>query len=91
LRAWVLRLWRATDPFGFVQGAEEITKFGEAVDSAVAETVPTYERCEARYRDRFLAILGHDLRNPLNSILLSASSLAEAEGLNEKQSVRRRA
>ena len=30
-------------------------------------------------------MLGHDLRNPLNSILQSASSLAEAEGLNEKQ------
>jgi phosphoserine phosphatase RsbU/P len=30
-------------------------------------------------------MLGHDLRNPLNSILLSASSLAEGEGLSEKQ------
>jgi signal transduction histidine kinase len=85
LRACVLRLWRATDPDGFLQGAEEITKFGEAVDRAVAETVPVYERREARYRDRFLAMLGHDLRNPLNSILLSVSSLAEAEGPNEKQ------
>jgi len=30
-------------------------------------------------------MLGHDLRNPINSILLSALSLAAAEGLNEKQ------
>jgi signal transduction histidine kinase len=30
-------------------------------------------------------MLGHDLRNPLNAILLSAMSLAGAEGLNEKQ------
>jgi signal transduction histidine kinase len=81
-----LRLWRETDPDGFVQGAEEITRFGEAVDRAVAETVPAYEQRDARYRDRFLAMLGHDLRNPLNSILLGASSLAGAEGsLNEKQ------
>ena len=85
LRACVLRLWRAKDPHGFAQGAEEITRLSEAVDRAVAETVPAYERREAQYRDRFLAMLGHDLRNPLNSILLSALSLAAAEGLNEKQ------
>jgi signal transduction histidine kinase len=85
LRACVLRLWRAKDPDGFVQGAEEITRFCEAVDRAVAETVPAYEQRDARYRDRFLAMLGHDLRNPLNSISLSAMSLAGAEGLNEKQ------
>ena len=86
LRACVLRLWRETDPEGFLQGAEEITRFGAAVDRAVAETVPAYEQRDARYRDRFLAMLGHDLRNPLNSILLSATSLAAAEGpLNEKQ------
>jgi signal transduction histidine kinase len=51
----------------------------------VAETVPIYEQREAQYRDRFLGILGHDLRNPLNSISLSATSLAGAKELNEKQ------
>ena len=85
LRACVLRLWRETDPDGFLHGGEEITRFGDAVDRAVAETVPAYEQRDARYRDRFLAMLGHDLRNPLNAILLSAMSLAGAEGLNEKQ------
>jgi signal transduction histidine kinase len=83
LRGCVLRLWR--EPDGFARGAEEITRCCEAVDRAVTETVPAYEQRDARYRDRFLAMLGHDLRNPLNSILLSASSLAEGEGLSEKQ------
>jgi signal transduction histidine kinase len=85
LRACVLRLWRERDPDSFHLGAEEITKFTEAVDQAVAGTVPIYEQREAQYRDRFLGILGHDLRNPLNSISLNATSLASAEGLNEKQ------
>src|SRR5712675_2948992 len=49
LRSCVLRLWRETDPDGFVQGAVEITRFGEAVDRAVAETVPAYEQRDARY------------------------------------------
>jgi signal transduction histidine kinase len=85
LRACVLRLWRERDPDSFHLGAEEITRFTEAVDQAVAGTVPIYEQHEAQYRDRFLGILGHDLRNPLNSISLSVTSLAGAEGLNEKQ------
>jgi len=85
LRACVLRLWRESDPDGFAKGAEEIATFTEAIDHAVAETVPIYEQREAQYRDRFLGILGHDLRNPLNSISLSATSLAGAKELNEKQ------
>jgi signal transduction histidine kinase len=72
-------------PTWFCPGGRRESRLSEAVDRAVAETVPAYERREARYRDRFLTMLGHDLRNPLNSILQSASSLAAAEGLNEKQ------
>jgi PAS domain S-box-containing protein len=30
---------------------------------------------EARFRERFIGILGHDLRNPLNAIMLTARSL----------------
>jgi len=86
LRACVLRLWRdESDPDGFAKGAEEITRFTEAIDQVVAEMVLIYEQREAQYRDRFLGILGHDLRNPLNSISLSATSLAGAKQLNEKQ------
>jgi len=85
LRACVLRLWRESDPHGFAKGAEEITRFTEAIDQAVAETVPIYEQREAQYRDRFLGILGHDLRNPLNSISMNATSLAGTKELNEKQ------
>jgi len=85
LRACVLRLWLACDADGFAAGAREITRFTEAIDQGIAETVSIYERREAKYRDRFLAMLGHDLRNPLNSISLSATSLAETPGLSEKQ------
>ena len=85
LRACVLRLWRATDPAGFARGAEEITRFTDAIDQAVAETVPIYAQREAQYRDRFLGILGRDLRNPLNAILLSATALAGGKELDEKQ------
>ena len=84
LRACILRLWRASDP-DFDRGAEEVSRLTEAIDQAVAQTVSVYEEREAKYRDRFLGMLGHDLRNPLNSISLSAASLAEASGLDDKQ------
>lgn len=84
LRGCVLRLWRATDP-DFERGAEEVSRLTEAIDQAVAQTVSVYEEREAKYRDRFLGMLGHDLRNPLNSIALGAASLAEASELNDKQ------
>ena len=39
-----------------------------------------------RYREQFLAILGHDLRNPLGSIITSATVLNKAGKLDERQS-----
>ena len=84
LRSCVLRMWRQSYPDSFAGGPEEITRFAEAIDQNVAEVVPYYHERETQYRDRFLGILGHDLRNPINAIMLSAHLLAE-NGLNEKQ------
>jgi signal transduction histidine kinase len=84
LRSCVLRMWRQSYPDSFAGGAPEITRFAEAIDQNVAEAVPYYHERETQYRDRFLGILGHDLRNPLNAITIGASMLAE-NGLNEKQ------
>ncbi|QRN98292.1 PAS domain-containing sensor histidine kinase [Archangium violaceum] len=43
----------------------------------ITERKRTVERMqeEARFRERFIGILGHDLRNPLNAISLSARAL----------------
>jgi signal transduction histidine kinase len=84
LRSCVLRMWRQSHPDSFAGGAEEITRFAEAIDQNVAEVVPYYQERENQYRDRFLGILGHDLRNPLNAITLGTSVLAE-DGLTQKQ------
>lgn len=86
LRACILRLWRATDPLAFTeQGVTEISRLTEAIDEVVSQTVHVYEQREAKYRDRFLGMLGHDLRNPLNSISLGAASLSEAAQLTDSQ------
>lgn len=71
LRASVLRLWLkrgAEDASAFYQ----MTRFNEAVDQALAESIGNYSDEVARSRDTFLAILGHDLRSPLSAIANSS-------------------
>jgi signal transduction histidine kinase len=53
----------------------EMTRFNEAVDQALAESVARYSDEVARSRDTFLAILGHDLRSPLSAVSMSAHYL----------------
>lgn len=67
LRASVLRLWlkRAADGNSAFY---EMTRFNEAIDQALAESISNYSDEVARSRDTFLAILGHDLRSPLTAI-----------------------
>ena len=71
LRASVLRLWlrhNAGDQSSFYQ----LTRFNEAIDQALAESIDNYSNEVARSRDTFLAILGHDLRTPLSAIANSS-------------------
>jgi signal transduction histidine kinase len=77
LRASVIRLWEKseapTNPLALI----ELTRFNECIDQSLAEAVKHFSAEMDRSREIFLGILGHDLRNPLNAILLSASSLME--------------
>lgn len=79
LRASVLRLWLkrgVEDATAFYQ----MTRFNEAIDQALAESISNYSDEVARSRDTFLAILGHDLRSPLSAIANSGLYLS-APGL----------
>jgi signal transduction histidine kinase len=78
------RLWHISDPEGFAAGAAEIVRFSEAIDQNIAEAIPHYQQQEFQYRDRFLGMLGHDLRNPIQSVSLCATMLAE-QGLDVEQ------
>jgi signal transduction histidine kinase len=75
LRASVLRLWRESLPQPDVNDIDDITRFNESIDQSLAEAVGSYTDRVEESRRMFLAILGHDLRNPLNSIRM-ASQLA---------------
>jgi signal transduction histidine kinase len=69
LRASVLRLWAAVNGSEELANvAEDVMRFNEAVDQAIAESVAFYSQEVDRSRQLFLGILGHDLRNPLNAM-----------------------
>ena len=72
LRASVLRLWRASLPTPDHNDLDDITRFNEAIDQSLALAVFSFTRRIDTARNMFLGILGHDLRNPLSAITLTA-------------------
>ncbi|MGI9013633.1 MAG: sensor histidine kinase [Phycisphaerales bacterium] len=76
LRASVLRLWRKSRPQPDIHDIDDITRFNESIDQSIAQAVGSYTEFVNRSRQMLMAILGHDLRNPLNCIQLSAVFVA---------------
>jgi signal transduction histidine kinase len=72
LRASVLRLWRESLPQPDLNDLDDITRFNESVDQSLARAVSSYSKRIDESRQMFLAILSHDLRNPLNCIRMAA-------------------
>ncbi|PKL39395.1 MAG: sensor histidine kinase [Candidatus Riflebacteria bacterium HGW-Riflebacteria-1] len=77
LRASVLRLWRKSLPQPDIDDIDDITRFNESIDQSLAEAVGSYTERVNRSRQLFLAILGHDLRNPLIAIRMGAQLVAQ--------------
>ncbi len=76
LRASVLRLWRKSLPQPNLHDIDDITRFDESLDQSLARGVGSYSKRIDESRQMFLAILSHDLRNPLNTIHLAANVVA---------------
>lgn len=72
LRASVLRLWRKSLPQPDLNDIDDLTRFNESLDQSLARGVASYSTRVDDSRQMFLAILGHDLRNPLSTIRTAA-------------------
>ena len=83
LRASVIRLW--TRENGSLTGEDltDLTRFNEAVDQALAESITRYTADVDRSKDMFLAILGHDLRSPLGAVQMASQFMLELGELHE--------
>lgn len=82
LRASVLRLWSRTVREADERDLDDLTRFNESIDQSLAEAVRSYTSRIDESRELFLATLSHDLRAPLNAIMLSAEVLARSGQLD---------
>lgn len=53
----------------------DLVRLNDALDHAMAETVSTYVHERDSARDMLLAVLGHDLRNPLSAVQMASEAL----------------
>ncbi len=75
LRASVLQLWHDSLPEAHERDVDDLTRFNESIDQSLSKAVASYTKRVDQARDMFLAILSHDLRNPLGAISMSAQVL----------------
>lgn len=71
LRASVMRLWSQAQQNARSEDLVDMTRFNEAIDQAIAESITRYTEQIGQSKERFLAILGHDLRSPVGAIVTS--------------------
>lgn len=91
LRASVLRLWTQKGGIDSSSEAEQITRFNEAIDEALAESVKRYARdverliVSAHAKERMAALgtlsagLGHDMSNVLMPMRVSLDKLEQTD------------
>jgi signal transduction histidine kinase len=87
LRASVTKLWAARAPEPTRQCAADLVRFNEAIDQAATESISYYSKKVDHSRDLFLGVLGHDLRNPIGAMRMSAELIAKIGSLTERQNM----
>lgn len=79
LRASVVRLWlKAGGGRDHDNDMRDLIRFNEAMDQAIAESVARYTDQTKKSTELFIGILGHDIRNPLGTISMSAQYLVRS-------------
>lgn len=81
MRASVLRLWQAQATGDDQLEVEDMLRFNEAVDQSLTESVARFSLMVRDSQNVFIAILGHDVRNPLGAISMGAQILMYDEAL----------
>ncbi len=83
LRASVMRLWTKSQGEITVADLEDVTRFNEAIDQSLAESVTRYTSDLDQSKEMFLAILGHDLRTPIAAVSTAAKFMLDTGDLKE--------
>ena len=89
LRSSVIRLWGRVHPLHTTEDIDDLVRFNEAIDQLLAASLANFARAKReadereKNRNEFLAMLAHELRNPLAPIAAASTLLKKAKG-NEK-------
>ena len=83
LRASVIRLWARGQSQPTQTDLDDLTRFNEAIDQSLTESITRFTEDLDKSKEMFLAILGHDLRSPIGAVLTSAKFMLETEELAE--------
>lgn len=84
LRSSVLHQWTSQMATSQATDMDDVTRFNEAIDQALAESVARYAHLVKQSENMFLAILGHDLRNPLGTVITGATFVMRATDIPSK-------
>ena len=85
LRASVLRLWIGQCGTLNAADLQDVMRFNEAIDQAVAESVSRFTREIDGARDMVIAILSHDLRTPLQTVLITTQQFLETPSIDPQR------
>ena len=83
LRASVVRLWTKNQREATPTDLDDLTRFNEAIDQSLTESITRFTQDLDKSKEMFLAILGHDLRSPIGAVLTSAKFMLETKELEE--------
>ncbi|QIB51786.1 sensor histidine kinase [Pseudomonas sp. OIL-1] len=89
LRASVLRLWLRDIATGMHEDehhVDDMIRFNEAIDQALAESVARYSEVVTENSNIFVGMLSHDLRSPLQVMQFGAAKLKKLEEAAETPS-----
>jgi signal transduction histidine kinase len=85
LRASVTKLWGAQASEPVPDSIFDLIRFNEAIDQTMTESISYYSKKLDHSRNLFLGILGHDLRNPIGAMLMSAQLIAKISVFDDRQ------
>ena len=64
---------------------EDLIRLDDGLDHAIHYATRRYAERRDYVRDRFIGILGHDLRNPLGAVSMATESLLRSDTLGERE------
>ena len=83
LRASVLRLWKDAGGVSSDEDFNDMLRFNEGIDQALTESISSFSVEIEGERNLLLGMIGHDMRNPLQAIRMTASYLQKLNAGDE--------